>query len=167
MDLGTGSGCIGLSVAKELPLSEVWLFDSSSNALAMAKKNASSLNLSNIHFVQAQVGVETQLLPELLGSIDFVLANPPYIAQGDSRVHWRTEKFEPPTALYGNNNGLEWIHKWLTWSYDYLKPNAQGIFEFGEGQEKEIEALLKNSAYQSYEFIKDYSDKWRFVLFKK
>lgn len=167
MDLGAGSGCIGLSIAKELPHSRVWLFDSSSKALEVVKQNASSLSLNNVEFVEAKVGIQENLKPELLGTIDFVLANPPYIVEGDSRLHWRVEKFEPSLALYGDNNGLEWIHKWLTWSYDYMKPEAQGIFEFGEGQEDEIKALFETQAYRSHEFIKDYSNKWRFVRFKK
>lgn len=157
MDLGSGSGCIGLSIAKEKLRSEVWLIDCDGSALDVAKHNQERLQLANVHLQKGQVGSEAFALPNLAQLVDVIVANPPYIAEGDERVHWRVHQFEPHIALYAPNNGLKWIHKWLEWGYDYLKPEGVFIFEFGQGQDEKIKEFLQNTFYKNIEFVKDYS----------
>lgn len=166
-DLGCGSGCIGLSVAKEKKDAKVLLFDLSEGALEVAKTNASKLGLKNIEFYEGQVGHPSFQVPEWIGKVDFVLANPPYIEKGDMRVSREVHEHEPHMALYAGNNGLNWIHKWLTWSYDYLKPGAFSIYEFGEGQTKDVVSLVEKAGYRSLEVVKDHSQKERLIIFQK
>lgn len=167
MDLGTGSGCIGLSVAKEKPQCKAYLFDSSEPALKVAQSNAQSFGLSNIHFVKGQVGLDDLPVGALKGQVDFILANPPYIAEGDDRVSESVHTYEPHEALYSRNNGLEWIHLWLRWSYDYLKNGGHLMMEFGADQENSVKQISQETGYQFIKFINDYSGKIRFILLSK
>lgn len=166
-DLGTGSGCIGLSIAKELPEAKVLLFDSSLSALDVAKENGQSLKLSNVNYLKGQVGVDNFPLEEYNEKVDFVLANPPYIAFGDDRVSISTHSFEPHEALYAENNGLKWIHKWLSWSYDYLKHDGRIIVEFGDKQHDDVKKIVDDGPLKFEKFINDYANKKRFLIAKK
>ena len=167
LDLGCGSGCIGLTVAKKDPPSEVYLIDVSPAAILVAEKNKLRLGIENATLIEGEVGSPQFSISSLKGQVDFVLANPPYIENGDKRVSQSVDQYEPHLALYADNKGMNWIHKWLTWSYDYMKPEAIGIFEFGEGQAKDVCAAVKKENYRLLEVIKDYSDIERLVVFQK
>ncbi len=167
MDLGAGSGCIGLSIAKERPNSNVYLIESSKAALVVAQANREKLGLRQVQFFHGSVGDPQFQLSNLGRQIDLIVANPPYIAQGDQRVEMRVHNFEPHQALYADNQGLMWIHKWLIWGYDYLKPGGVFIFEFGQNQEQAILALLKGMAYTKPNLVKDYAAINRFMIVHK
>lgn len=167
MDLGAGSGCIGLSIAQENPQSEVWLIDSEPGPMEVVKINTERLGLINVRLQKGQVGTSEFSLPQLISTVDLIVANPPYIAEGDPRVEKRVHQFEPHSALYAPNNGLKWIHKWLEWGYHYLKPGGSFIFEFGQGQDEDIQKFLKNTFYKESEFVKDYSNIVRFCKLQK
>lgn len=167
MDLGAGSGCIGLSIAKERPGANVHLIEASKAALLVAQKNQENLGLRQVHCVHGTVGDATFQLSHLKGQIDLIVANPPYIAQGDPRVEKRVHNFEPHQALYADNQGLMWIHKWLIWGYDYLKPSGVFIFEFGQNQEQAILAMLEKMVYTKPSLVKDYAAINRFMLVHK
>ena len=128
MDIGSGSGCLGLSIARECPKAEVWLLEADSKALDLSKKNARNLSLKNVKFQCVQVGEKFFKPFQWKESFQLIVANPPYIAYGDRRVSPRVHHFEPHQALYAEENGLYWIRKWLEWSYDFFK--KRGAFYF-------------------------------------
>jgi release factor glutamine methyltransferase len=168
IDLGTGSGCIGLSIAKYRPQTQVHLIDSSALALEVCKKNGRALGVHNAHFQRARIGADNAPIPGIhQGQVDLVVANPPYIAHGDPRVCERVHRFEPHEALYAPNQGMMWIHNWLIWSYDYLKRGGWFLFEFGQHQEIEIQQHLSQMAYRNTQVIKDYGGINRFIKTQK
>ena len=167
MDIGSGSGCLGLSVARECSHTEVWLIESDSKAFELSKKNAKRLALRNVNFQCVRIGQELFEPSGWKGQFDLILANPPYIAYGDPRVSPRVHNFEPHQALYAKENGLYWIHKWLIWGYDFLKKDGLFIFEFGKGQDEAIASLLKGSSYKIEKWINDYSGVRRFLELRK
>lgn len=167
LDLGAGSGCIGLSIAKERVNSEALLIEASPEAMKVAKANASKLSVENVQFYNVRLGEEAFELPEHKAKVDLIVSNPPYIAEGDQRVLNRVSQYEPHMALYAPENGLFWIHKWLIWGYDYLKAGGFFIFEFGQNQEDEIQKLIDQTSYEVVELIRDYSGTPRFFKLRK
>lgn len=114
MDIGSGSGSIGLSFAREHSKSQVWLLEADRKALELSKINANQLDTKNVNFQCARVGEDFFRPSDWKNQFDLILANPPYIALGDSRVCPQVHNFEPHLALYAKENGLYWIHKWST-----------------------------------------------------
>ncbi len=167
VDIGSGSGCLGLSIARECPQGRVWLLEADSKALELSKKNAEKLSLKNVNFQHIRVGDEIFEPSCWKGRFDLILANPPYIAHGDPKVSPWVHNFEPHQALYASEGGLYWIHKWLEWGYDFLKEEGFFIFEFGQGQDQAIDSWLKKSPYKIREWIDDYSGIRRFLELEK
>ena len=167
-DIGCGSGCIGLSLAKEFTAAKVHLFDRSEKALEVTKKNIQSLLLAERAFTHwGKVESQPQTLLDLQSKVDLIVANPPYIAKGDERLQSNVEKFEPNLALFAGENGLEWIEQWVNWSAYYLKPGGFGLFEFGQGQEKKVMEAVEKAGFKTIEIIKDYSQIDRHIVFTK
>ncbi|MCJ8277161.1 MAG: methyltransferase domain-containing protein [Bdellovibrionales bacterium] len=154
-------------MAAEKPKAQVMLFDSSKEALEIARKNKESLKLENVELFHGSVGVDAFSEVDNKVQVDFVLANPPYIEEGDDRVSESVHNFEPHEALYARNNGLEWIHLWLQWSYDYLIKGGHLMMEFGLSQEDSVKKISEEQGYQFIKFINDYSGKIRFILLSK
>lgn len=167
MDFGAGSGCIGLSIAKYLPQSQVTLIDVSENALEVAKKNKQQLQVSNASLICGSIGEGSFDIGFTQNSVDMIVANPPYIAFDDQRVDPRVHNYEPHIALYAPQQGQKWIHKWLTWGYDYLVEKGLFLFEFGHGQEQALSAWIESSPYQEIDLIEDYTGKKRFFKLQK
>lgn len=163
MDIGSGSGCLGLSIARECPKIGMWLLEVDPEAIELSKKNARLLSLKNVKFQCVRVGVELFEPCEWKNQFDLIVTNPPYIAHGDPRVSLYVHDFEPHKALYAEENGLYWIHKWLEWSYDFLREDGLLILEFGQGQSQAVRSWLKKSPYKIREWIHDYSGIERFL----
>ena len=107
IDIGTGSGCIGITLAKEIPSSNVIAIDCSEEALAVAEKNAKNIGIKNIDFVKSDFLKQTIDL-----RADLLVSNPPYIVRRE--INYLSEdirKFEPRLALDGGNDGLDVIRK--------------------------------------------------------
>jgi release factor glutamine methyltransferase len=151
-DIGTGSGCIAVTLAKRLPLAEVYGIDTSNDALKVAKKNAET------HKVEGRCQfVKGNLLEPLKEKVDLIVANPPYIPSGEiSKLQPEVRDWEPRQALDGGKDGLDYIRKLLRESPKYLKPNGRLVMEFGFGQAAEIEKLAAANFAKS-EIINDYA----------
>jgi len=167
VDLGAGSGCVGLSLARERPEARVYLFEASQKASLICEQNRVALGADNAQCIQRLIEE-----PELgtwpwSTPLDVVVANPPYIANRDPRVHWRVHQFEPHQALYAPGQGLHWIHKWVNWSYHHLKTGGWFCFEFGEDQENQILPLVSPHLWSEPVLNKDYSDITRFMSVQK
>ena len=140
-DIGTGSGCIAIAMAVELPRAQVVATDISEDALAVAKANARRHGVSD----RVQV-VATSYLVGVDGPFDLITANPPYVKDGDKRGLSRDVRHEPDVALFGGAEGLRDIAGVLEAASTALAPGGWLMMEFGYGQEPEVEVLVGRQA---------------------
>ncbi len=155
VDVGTGSGCIAITVCK-LTKGENTIIgvDVSEEALKVAKENVENLKCK-VHLIR------TSLLNGLKGPFDAIISNPPYVAAGDKRVEREVLKYEPKIALFAGESGLEFIEKLVKESHKKLKEGGFLALEFGEGQGKEVKELLSEAGFKEVRIIKDLSGKER------
>lgn len=148
LDLGTGSGALAITIAKHRPDSQVTAVDFASGALAVARKNAEKYQVENVTFVEADwfSGFTNE-------KFDVIVANPPYIAEGDPHLEADGLRYEPYIALVAPNNGLDSIHKIVVQAPNYLMHSGWLIFEHGYDQAV-ISRKLLDSAGFSYIFTR-------------
>jgi release factor glutamine methyltransferase len=144
LDVGTGSGCIALALAKELPQAEIHATDISPAALEIARANAARLQLeSRVQFH------ETDLLAGIdKNSLNFVVSNPPYVGESEEdSVQLEVRKFEPRGAVFAGPTGLELIERLIPQSRKVLKPGGWIVMEISgtiAARVKELLAELNN-----------------------
>jgi release factor glutamine methyltransferase len=136
-DIGTGSGCIAVALARELPRASLVATDVSEDALAVARSNAERHGVADrIEFVA------TSYLDSVEGGFDLITANPPYVRDGDKPGLSRDVRHEPDVALFGGTEGLRDIAGVLAAASAALVPGGWLVMEFGYGQEPGVEALV-------------------------
>jgi len=125
VDVGTGSGCIAIALAKELPEAEIHATDISSSALQVACTNAARLEVeTRIQFHH------TDLLVGLSPPFDFVISNPPYVGESETdSVQLEVRKFEPRSAVFAGPTGLEVISRLIPLAHHVLKPGGWLVIE--------------------------------------
>jgi release factor glutamine methyltransferase len=126
VDAGTGSGCIALALAKELPQAEIHATDISSAALEIARANAAR------HQLEGRVRFhESDLLQGLEpGTLDFVVSNPPYVGESEQdQIQLEVRKFEPRQAVFAGPTGLEVIARLIPQARGTLKPGGRLVME--------------------------------------
>lgn len=156
VDIGTGSGCIAITLKKNLD-SNVDAVDISVNALEVAKKNASNLN-ANVNFI------EGDLLNPLTKKYDVIVSNPPYIAY-DEEIMEIVKNNEPHLALYADNNGLKCYEEILKAANKYLNEKSLIAFEIGYTQANAIKSIAKQYFPNSIIRVeKDLQGKDRFIF---
>ena len=156
LDIGTGSGCIAITLKKELNCN-VTAVDISASALEVAKTNAINNNV-NINFYQSDI------FNNVNNKYDIIISNPPYIKE-DEEIMDIVKNNEPHLALYAKNNGLYFYDKILKDSSKYLNKNFMICFEIGYTQGEEIKELaLKYLSNIDIKIEKDYSNKDRFIF---
>ena len=156
VDLGCGSGCIAITLSKELNIS-VDAVDISKNALEVAKQN-NEINKGNVTFYQGN------MLEPLSKKYDVIISNPPYISY-DEDIEEVVRKNEPHIALYADNDGLYFYDYILKNCRDYLNDKFLIAFEIGCTQGKFVKNLaLKYLGNVSVFIEKDLSDRDRFVF---
>lgn len=162
-DLGCGSGCISLSLLSEFKDARLWACDISEEALFYFEENAKALNLMDR--IESCVGDVLENKAE--NRYDLVVSNPPYIARNDKRLADDVKKHEPGLALYAADNGLQFYKAWSPWAHTALKSGGWAMFEFGEGQGKDIFEIVEKSGFKNIELKKDLSGKERIVCAQK
>lgn len=153
LDLCTGSGCIGISVAKHLPYQELLLVDLSEKALAVAKKNAEKHLGENVTLLQSD------LLTEVRGKkFSLLLSNPPYIV---SRVipglDREVSEYEPKMALDGGEDGLVFYRRIAKEAKAVLLPGARLYLEIGYDQGESVKDIFQKEGYEAVEVFPDLS----------
>lgn len=174
LDLGTGSGCLGLSVLKELPNARLVSVDISADALLVAKENASDLGVSErVLFLNLDASKSQEVFKAVQDytgqrQIDIFLSNPPYIAKSDARVEENVKKFEPNQALYAEDEGLKFLK---VWSQDYgpfLNSSAILLMEMGMDQGQAMKEHLGSlKIFDEISVIRDLSGHDRVICGEK
>jgi release factor glutamine methyltransferase len=138
VDIGTGSGCIALALAKELPNAEIHATDVSSAALEIARVNAARHQMeSRIQFHQAD------LLEGLAPGFDVIVSNPPYVGESEADlVQLEVRKFEPRSAVFAGPTGLEVISRFIPQAHAALKPGGWLVMEISGTISDEVAKLL-------------------------
>ena len=152
-DVGTGSGCIAIALAKELPLARIYAVDVSSAALRVATRNAEMLSVSgHIDFI------ESNLLERLSGPaiFDLIVSNPPYVGRREAASLAREVRdHEPEIALYGGEEGYEVYAELVAQSAAHLKPGGLVVLELGHDSLPAVQPLLAAPLWTSVSVTKD------------
>jgi release factor glutamine methyltransferase len=145
VDLGTGSGAIGLSVAAELPLGshEVWCTDASTDALDVCRANLVGLGRAGTAVRVAHGSWFDALPPELAGAIDVVVSNPPYVTTNDPDLAESVREWEPADALFAGGDGLDAYRSIVGDVVRWLTPGGALVFEIGSRQGEAISGLCR------------------------
>ena len=151
LDIGTGSGCLILSIVKERPNSQGTAIDISKKAIKIAINNAKMHHLENkIKFINIDIDKFNN------NKYDFIVSNPPYINEiSFKRLEANVKLFEPTIALKAGLDGLKVIENIIKKSKKLLKKNGKLIFEFGENQESKIKNLLMENKFYINKVCKD------------
>lgn len=162
LDLCTGSGCIGLAVAKHVTSARVVLADLSEDALHVARANARRNGLtSRVMCLQADA---MQAPPAMLGLFDVIVCNPPYIRSGEiPGLDHSVRDFEPIMALDGGEDGLDFYRSITSQWKDALRPGGAMIFEVGYDQADAVEQMMALAGYHDIDTKLDTQQIWRAV----
>ena len=163
LDIGTGSGCILISILKERRNFFGTGIDISKKAINVARFNAKMHQLSNrVKFYNSDVD------KFLIGKYDLVVSNPPYIKRQDLKyLEVDVKGFEPKLALDGGKDGFSKITKVISKTSTLLKKNGRFILEIGFGQKKKILSILKQNNFFINKVVKDYGKNDRCVISTK
>lgn len=163
-DIGTGSGCIAVTIGCESENAEIFAIDISFDALTAARANAERQGVfSRISFIRADF-----LNCFKKESLDMVLSNPPYISAADfSGLEPEVKDFEPRLSLFGGEDGLSCIKKIVPQAAGVLKKNGWCIIEVGIGQSEKVAGIFESAAFGNVSVIKDLSGIERVVKGKR
>lgn len=156
LDVGTGSGCIAISLAAEIPGAKVTAWDISEPALVVARANAESLNVNNVTFLnQDALAVN---LPGA-GAFDLIVSNPPYITPSETNIMGPgVQAYEPALALFASDSeGLE-FYRVFALSYQRILNTGGKIFlEIGFSQAAKVAQLFQDAGWRKIKISKDLS----------
>ncbi|MDO5652456.1 MAG: peptide chain release factor N(5)-glutamine methyltransferase [Moraxella sp.] len=159
LDLGTGTGCIAITLAKELPNFDVLAVDYSCGAVSIANDNIKALQVDNCQVLHSDWFHNVQ------GVFDIVVSNPPYIDENDE--HLVNLVAEPITALTAKDNGLADIKHIIKNAKEFLANDGLLAIEHGYKQAKEIQAMFHSHHFKNIRTIKDYGNNDRITLGQK
>jgi release factor glutamine methyltransferase len=158
-DIGTGSGVIALSLAIKFPEAKILAADISDDALALARENAAKLSLQDrVRFVKSD------LLENVEGTFDFIVANLPYISTQDRHTLSREVSHDPEIALFAGARGDELVHELIAQAPPQLRPGGLLALEIGIGQSEVLFSALAEKNFRDIYSKNDYSGVTRFLF---
>lgn len=169
LDLGCGSGCIGLSLLKKIPEARLIAVDISEQAIQIAQKNAEKLSVADRVTFLCQDAfafdeVNSVIKQKFSGSVDLLVANPPYIDRNDTEIEENVKKFEPQLALYSDESGTRHLKEWSKNFSSVLSSSSLMLMEMGYTQGEELKKhLVQIGKFNSVTIEKDLSGKDRII----
>lgn len=164
LDLCSGSGCIGVSLALNIKNADVTAVEISDKAAEYIKKNA-ELNNTDLNIVKDDVLSEKTA--EIFSGIDAIVCNPPYLTADDMKSLQKEVTFEPETALFGGKDGLDFYRNITKLWKDCLKSGGILAYEIGMGQEDAVMKILEENNFINIEMTEDLSGIIRVVRGEK
>ena len=157
LDLGTGSGVIGITLSKFYPNSLITISDISPKALKVANKNIKKHKVSNVNSIESNwfSGFKEE------ENFDLILTNPPYIAKGDVHLTNLEINYEPSNALVSANNGFSDIFKIIDSAANFLKPQGKLFIEHGYTQADKVKNYLQKKYFDTIKQHRDINHKIR------
>ena len=140
-DVGTGSGCLAVALAHELPHAEIFATDTSAAALEVALRNATRHGVANrIRFLEGDLLTPIPLSP---GSFDLIVSNPPYVPQDDAAtLALEVREHEPHSALFGGPSGIEVYERLVQQAGEFLRSGGVLVLELGYDSAQHVRAIL-------------------------
>lgn len=162
LDLFSGSGCIGVSVLKNIEESCVDFGEIEDKFIEQIKINLNGFNKNRYRIIK------TDIFLNIKNKYDYILANPPYVAEERIKeVGEDVLEFEPHVALFSGKKGMNAIIELINKGFNYLNENGLLVIEHDESQKEAIEELILKNKYSRFEFCKDQFDQYRFVKIYK
>ena len=158
-DIGTGSGCIAITLQLERPLLDVLALDISADALGVAKNNAEALN-AQVQFLESDLFSEIE--PD--EKFDIVVSNPPYVESGYDLEN-QVKDFEPHSALFAGIDGMDCYKRIASEVTGYLKSSGVLILEIGQGQANKMTEIFENLGWKLIDTTQDLSSIVRVLVF--
>lgn len=159
LDIGTGTGAVALAIASERPEASIVATDVSTDALALARQNAETLNLP-IELV------ESDLFAQVEGAFDLIVSNPPYVADS-AELGPGVRDFEPARALFAGVDGLDVLRPLIAAAPEHLVAGGWLIVEHGFDQAVAVRALFESAGFEDVALRKDYGQNDRVTSGRK
>jgi release factor glutamine methyltransferase len=156
LDLGTGSGCIALSIAHARSRSRVTAIDSAPDALAIARENAQALDIENVAFAEGN-----WFAPVAGQRFELIVSNPPYVAAHDLHLAQGDLRYEPRAALIGGSDGLDAVRTIVAGAPAHLGPRGALLLEHGYDQGAACRALLEGAGFHAVRTWHDFGGQER------
>ncbi len=160
LDVGTGSGCVALTLAIERPDCEVVALDLSTDAAEIARQNAAKLGVMSVEFVVGDL-----FEPLAARRFDLIVTNPPYVSTSDE-LPPEVFEFEPPQALFSGPTGLEFFERLALEAPSHLVPGGVLLTEIGDGQAERVSALFEEKGWNKVVRQRDLSGTVRVLGFR-
>ncbi len=161
LDMGCGSGVLGLSLAAARPGWQATLADVSPDALSLARENAAALEISNTDFIQSDLFSAIEI------EFDGIVANLPYVPEADRATLTREVMHDPALALFSGPDGLDLIRRFIPEAFHRLNPGGWLVLEIGHDQASQVAEILKASGFTDIEVKSDLSGVARFPFAKR
>lgn len=161
LDMGCGSGVLGLTLASERPGWQVTLADVSPDALALAQENASAQEIPNARFLLSD------LFSAIDASFDGIVANLPYVPDGERATISKEVRHDPELALFSGHDGLDLIRRFIPAAFQRLNPGGWLALEIGHDQASQVAEILNASGFTDIEVKTDLSGIARFPIARR
>ncbi|MCB0370667.1 MAG: peptide chain release factor N(5)-glutamine methyltransferase, partial [Bdellovibrionales bacterium] len=139
LELGAGTGCISISLAKEFPDFHFFAVEKSAETFKTLLSNQELNPCENLKLIEMDAELEERVITESSEGFDLIISNPPYIDRQDLEISPEVKKYEPEEALFADNKGLYFIQSWIQKYQKFLNPNGIFLFEIGYQQGSELE----------------------------
>ena len=159
IDLGTGSGAIAIAMAVEVPQTKVYAVELSQAAFDYAAKNIEA----NLAAVELRLGAMQEVVSDLVGGLDVVISNPPYIPDSAIPIDPEVRNFDPELALYGGEDGLDVIRDISGIAAALLRAGGLLVLEHAESQSDAIRELLLSDGWLSVSAFQDATMRYRTI----
>jgi len=162
LDIGTGSGCIAISLAKEYKNASITAIDVSQEALKVAEKN------SKIHNCDNQIQLNLAHFNNINSKFDLIVSNPPYLTNDQfDKTDPEVKNFEPKLALVGGDDGLKFYREYANTLQNLMNKKANFVCEIGINQRQDCEAIFQNSGLNLSNIVNDLQGIERILTFSK